>query len=333
MLTSVEWYRYVVVTSVERKVATAIRQLRLELRESQQQFSERLGVTVRTIARYEADRPPRGNILLRLSDIADGCGRKDLRKVFIDAEEVEVSSRVSPVAGAIRRLRYELDFTQQQLADATDLPVSAIAGAETHAYPGEDAIKKLKKIARVHKLAEIEIALNKKWDGKSRELDSRKREPLDRAEMHSQMFDQTLAFGGIAGDPSKSTAHLEGIRSSANRAAGELKMLLPSEDQHWGPERRLREYLKVELSQAIDEAESIRLNFFEDLLKALRQHEVVVFAISWLICRVPPESDASKRFEDLLAQYIRDLIAEGGFPIDADEESNLYSLLGQSPES
>lgn len=69
-------------TSEEQEVAEAVKSLRQAMGLSQQQFSDRLGVTVRTVARYELEKPPSGKTLLRFANVAEGVGRPDLKRIF-----------------------------------------------------------------------------------------------------------------------------------------------------------------------------------------------------------------------------------------------------------
>ena len=70
------------VTPEQQQIAEAIKSLRTELKESQQQFSNRLGVVVRTVARWELEKPPSGKTLLELGHVAEEAGRTDLRTMF-----------------------------------------------------------------------------------------------------------------------------------------------------------------------------------------------------------------------------------------------------------
>jgi transcriptional regulator with XRE-family HTH domain len=70
------------VTQDEQRLANAIKELRAHFQESQQQFSNRLGVTVRTVARYELEKPPPSDMLAKLASIAANAGRKDLAMIF-----------------------------------------------------------------------------------------------------------------------------------------------------------------------------------------------------------------------------------------------------------
>jgi hypothetical protein len=55
------------------------------LQESQQAFAYRMKSAVRTIARYETVRPPRGSVLAQLEGVALEAGRADLATVFRQA--------------------------------------------------------------------------------------------------------------------------------------------------------------------------------------------------------------------------------------------------------
>jgi transcriptional regulator with XRE-family HTH domain len=65
------------------KTSTALIALRAASGQTQQEFAvEVLKTAVTTIARYESTHPPRGEVLLRLADIADQRRRFDLADVF-----------------------------------------------------------------------------------------------------------------------------------------------------------------------------------------------------------------------------------------------------------
>jgi transcriptional regulator with XRE-family HTH domain len=73
-------------------VSKAVRELRQTLHESQQAFAYRMQTAVRTIARYETVRPPRGSVLAQLEGIALETGRADLAVVFRQALTQELGS-------------------------------------------------------------------------------------------------------------------------------------------------------------------------------------------------------------------------------------------------
>ena len=68
-----------------KPIQTAVRQLRKALGETQEQFAHRLRTAVRTIARYEGDRPPTGLVLAQLKQLADVNDLQDVANVFQDA--------------------------------------------------------------------------------------------------------------------------------------------------------------------------------------------------------------------------------------------------------
>ena len=86
--------RLAAVTREEKQVADAIRALRTEIGESQQRFSDRIGVVVRTVARYEVQKPPTGDMLAKLAALADEVGRPDLRVVFTNAFWRELNEEI-----------------------------------------------------------------------------------------------------------------------------------------------------------------------------------------------------------------------------------------------
>jgi transcriptional regulator with XRE-family HTH domain len=61
----------------------AVRELRTHLGESQQAFSNRLGLSIATIVKYEAGREPTGRALLQLAHAAREAGRHDLASIFM----------------------------------------------------------------------------------------------------------------------------------------------------------------------------------------------------------------------------------------------------------
>jgi transcriptional regulator with XRE-family HTH domain len=63
-------------------VSAAVRQLREELGESQQQFALRMQTAIRTIARYETVRPPKGKVLRQLEVLALEARQLELAGIF-----------------------------------------------------------------------------------------------------------------------------------------------------------------------------------------------------------------------------------------------------------
>lgn len=122
------------VTRDDKEVAEAIKNLRTHLGESQQTFSNRLGVVVRTVARWELEVPPKGEILLRLFDLSQETGRDDLAQIFANALNTlppkvlfeSARSTIWPVLLKNIKVWGEIDCTLQGLervaADAKSKP-------------------------------------------------------------------------------------------------------------------------------------------------------------------------------------------------------------------
>lgn len=109
-------------TPEEQKTAEAIKELRTHLGESQQEFSNRLGVVVRTVARYELEKPPRTDALLNLAAVAEAAGRNDLATVFRRARARFFWTRVENVnreAGAVTFDVITAVMVLSQLGDRT----------------------------------------------------------------------------------------------------------------------------------------------------------------------------------------------------------------------
>jgi len=52
---------------------------------TQPEFANRVGVAIRTVARWEKDQPPHGQALIKLAQLADSRGRKDIAGSFVAA--------------------------------------------------------------------------------------------------------------------------------------------------------------------------------------------------------------------------------------------------------
>ena len=102
---------------------------------------------MRTVARYETEKPPTGDALLSLAKLAGDSGRSDLAIVFQSAYAKAVPSLRNPVAEAIRRFRIMFGDTQQQFAVRTGLSVATIARYETNSRPSPEALKRLSDLA------------------------------------------------------------------------------------------------------------------------------------------------------------------------------------------
>jgi transcriptional regulator with XRE-family HTH domain len=73
-------------------VAQAVRELRTALGESQQAFAYRMKTAIRTIARYETVRPPKGRALAELQQVATDTGHPKLANIFKDALVAELGT-------------------------------------------------------------------------------------------------------------------------------------------------------------------------------------------------------------------------------------------------
>ena len=71
-------------------VSEAVRDLRCALGESQQAFAYRTKTAIRTIARYETVRPPKGRALAEFAKLAGDSGNEKAAKVFRQALMAEL---------------------------------------------------------------------------------------------------------------------------------------------------------------------------------------------------------------------------------------------------
>jgi transcriptional regulator with XRE-family HTH domain len=76
------------------KLTSAVAELRKKLGDRQEAFAARLHHSVRTVARYESGRPPKGLALARFANIAQHHGLADLAEVFRGALEKEWGAHV-----------------------------------------------------------------------------------------------------------------------------------------------------------------------------------------------------------------------------------------------
>lgn len=67
---------------IKSRRSQAVCDLRALLGDSQQAFSNRLGIALNTISRYETNRPPKGEALLKLAAFAGQLGHNQLRDFF-----------------------------------------------------------------------------------------------------------------------------------------------------------------------------------------------------------------------------------------------------------
>ena len=69
-------------TSRVSECSAAVRALRVALGESQQAFAYRMKTAIRTIARYETNRPPKGLMLAAFLNVAVTAGESELAGIF-----------------------------------------------------------------------------------------------------------------------------------------------------------------------------------------------------------------------------------------------------------
>ena len=70
------------VTPGRHAISNALVDLREHLGETQQQFANRIGAAVTTVARWETKRPPKGKILAQLEQAARNSGAVDIAEFF-----------------------------------------------------------------------------------------------------------------------------------------------------------------------------------------------------------------------------------------------------------
>lgn len=87
-------------------VAEAVRQLRTALGESQQAFAYRMKTAIRTIARYETVRPPKGKALAEFFRVAMETGNEEPAILFRNALTAEIG-----VAGKLTQLGAVASYT------------------------------------------------------------------------------------------------------------------------------------------------------------------------------------------------------------------------------
>src|SRR5215813_4310445 len=85
------------VMSSMREVASAVKKLRAELGDTQAQFAERLGLSVRAVANYERNRAPNIEVLFDLGALAREVKKPALEQVFTQAVKKQLHGRTGPV--------------------------------------------------------------------------------------------------------------------------------------------------------------------------------------------------------------------------------------------
>jgi transcriptional regulator with XRE-family HTH domain len=112
-------------SELAKSVSDAVRKLRKELGESQQQFAYRMKTAIRTVARYETIRPPKGKVLRQLEVMAAENNLPHLAEVFRGALNQELGVRNAEKV----RLRSSANlYGRDQMTVAFDKYMKAING-------------------------------------------------------------------------------------------------------------------------------------------------------------------------------------------------------------
>jgi transcriptional regulator with XRE-family HTH domain len=117
-------------TETQRKdpVSEAVRDLRTGLGESQQAFAYRMKTAIRTIARYETVRPPKGKALAEFQKLAAETGNQKLANVFGDALRAELG----PV-GQLTALGLQAQVAVPRIRAEIAEVISGLKNESTHA--------------------------------------------------------------------------------------------------------------------------------------------------------------------------------------------------------
>jgi transcriptional regulator with XRE-family HTH domain len=111
------------IDELAKSVSDAVRKLRKELGESQQQFAYRMKTAIRTVARYETVRPPKGKVLRQLEAVATESNLPHLAEVFRGALNQELGMRN---AEKIRIQKLAKLYLREQMTVAFENYVKAI---------------------------------------------------------------------------------------------------------------------------------------------------------------------------------------------------------------
>jgi transcriptional regulator with XRE-family HTH domain len=104
-------------SKVPESITAGIRKLRLALGETQQSLANKLGIAISTMVRYETNRPPHGEALVRFMKLADANSQPDLAKLFQAALARELGHEV--VRHALPARTVELwDDEEAEIVDA-----------------------------------------------------------------------------------------------------------------------------------------------------------------------------------------------------------------------
>ena len=124
-------------------ISEAVRSLRVALGDSQQAFAYRMKTAIRTIARYETTRPPKGKALSEFYRVALEVGNQDLATVFRNSLTAEMG-----VAGKFTQLGALASYTIPTIQSDLNMVAHNLEyGSGTSKARIETAVKKLKAIS------------------------------------------------------------------------------------------------------------------------------------------------------------------------------------------
>jgi transcriptional regulator with XRE-family HTH domain len=135
------------VAPTDQQVMEAVRSLRRALKETRAEFADRLGVSLRSVARFEGDRPPRGEVVGRLIALSAANGRRDLERIFERAYNATKPSARTELANAVRKFRNELGQTQREFAASLGVAAITVARIETDHFVTPDLLIRLSSLA------------------------------------------------------------------------------------------------------------------------------------------------------------------------------------------
>lgn len=180
---------------IQETLPALIKRLRLAYGDSQQQFAERLGLSIRTVAHYESDRIPPVKVLRRMADFAAELNRMDWAAAFRAAQsqlahdntatDEGTVSRIENVQQAIRLLRRTLGDSQQEFANRVGVSIGSVVHYEKDRMPPVEVLGYLLALAREIEAPALTAYFNEAFKNKlhssARHLidASRQRVPVD----------------------------------------------------------------------------------------------------------------------------------------------------------
>src|SRR5665213_1785660 len=100
MSKSAEPKNELVVEPKTKSVTEAVKELRIRLGETQQSLATKLKIAISTMVRYETNRPPRGEALVRFMKLAGAHNLVELERIFQSALEAELGHDVMRVVAS-----------------------------------------------------------------------------------------------------------------------------------------------------------------------------------------------------------------------------------------